>query len=156
MIPLIATVKEMENQAAIVRRVAEEVFRRRVKGGLPGGDHDRVAASCAGCGRDRQGGRVLFSFGTNDLTQTTFGFSRDDVNKMLPTYIEEGIIKQDPFAAIDRDGVGELVRMESNVDARPVPISKLEFAASTAANLRRSNSATRWEWTMSRARRFAC
>src|SRR6202521_6363641 len=53
----------------------------------------------------------FFSFGTNDLTQTTFGFSRDDVNKVLPTYLAEGILKQDPFAAIDREGVGELVRI---------------------------------------------
>ena len=53
----------------------------------------------------------FFSFGTNDLTQTTFGFSRDDVNKVLPTYLTEGILKQDPFAVIDRDGVGELVKI---------------------------------------------
>src|SRR5258708_14445589 len=53
----------------------------------------------------------FFSFGTNDLTQTTFGFSRDDVNKVLPTYIAEGILKQDPFAVLDREGVGQLVKM---------------------------------------------
>jgi pyruvate,orthophosphate dikinase len=53
----------------------------------------------------------FFSFGTNDLTQTTYGFSRDDINKFLPAYIEQGILKQDPFATIDRDGVGQLVRM---------------------------------------------
>jgi pyruvate,orthophosphate dikinase len=53
----------------------------------------------------------FFSFGTNDLTQTTFGFSRDDVNKILPTYIAEGILKQDPFAVLDREGVGQLVKM---------------------------------------------
>jgi pyruvate,orthophosphate dikinase len=50
-------------------------------------------------------------FGTNDLTQTTWGFSRDDVNKILPTYFEEGIIKQDPFAVLDHEGVGELLRI---------------------------------------------
>ena len=53
----------------------------------------------------------FFSFGTNDLTQTTFGFSRDDVNKILPTYLKEGILKQDPFAVLDTDGVGQLVKM---------------------------------------------
>ena len=53
----------------------------------------------------------FFSFGTNDLTQTTFGFSRDDINKFLPTYLGEGILKQDPFAVLDREGVGQLVRM---------------------------------------------
>jgi pyruvate, orthophosphate dikinase len=53
----------------------------------------------------------FFSFGTNDLTQTTFGFSRDDINKVLPTYLAEGILKQDPFAVLDREGVGQLVKM---------------------------------------------
>jgi pyruvate,orthophosphate dikinase len=63
----------------------------------------------------------FFSFGTNDLTQTTFGFSRDDVNKVLPTYLAEGILKQDPFAALDREGVGQLVRWRPNAGARRVP-----------------------------------
>ena len=53
----------------------------------------------------------FFSFGTNDLTQTTFGFSRDDINKVLPTYLEEGILKQDPFAVLDQEGVGQLIKM---------------------------------------------
>ena len=111
MIPLIATLKEMENQAAIVRRIAEEVFREKGKkvhylvgtmielprAALLAGEIAKVAE--------------FFSFGTNDLTQTTFGFSRDDVNKVLPTYLKEGILKQDPFAVIDREGVGELVRI---------------------------------------------
>jgi len=111
MIPLIATVKEMENQAAIVRRVAEEVFKEKgakvhylvgtmielPRASLLAGEIAKVAE--------------FFSFGTNDLTQTTFGFSRDDVNKVLPTYLAEGILKQDPFAVLDRDGVGELVRI---------------------------------------------
>jgi pyruvate,orthophosphate dikinase len=111
MIPLIATVKEMENQAAIVRRVADEVFKEKgakvhylvgtmielPRASLLAGEIAKVAE--------------FFSFGTNDLTQTTFGFSRDDVNKVLPTYLAEGILKQDPFAVIDRDGVGELVRI---------------------------------------------
>jgi pyruvate,orthophosphate dikinase len=111
MIPLIATVKEMENQAAIVRRVADEVFREKGKkvhylvgtmielprASLLAGEIAKVAE--------------FFSFGTNDLTQTTFGFSRDDVNKVLPTYLAEGILKQDPFAVLDREGVGELVRI---------------------------------------------
>ena len=53
----------------------------------------------------------FFSFGTNDLTQTTWGFSRDDVNKILPTYLADGIIEQDPFAVLDREGVGQLIKM---------------------------------------------
>jgi pyruvate,orthophosphate dikinase len=111
MIPLIATVKEMENQAAIVRRVAEEVFHEKGKKvhylvgtmiELP-----RAALLAGEIAKEAE----FFSFGTNDLTQTTFGFSRDDVNKVLPTYLKEGILKQDPFAVIDREGVGELVRI---------------------------------------------
>jgi pyruvate, orthophosphate dikinase len=111
MIPLIAILKEMENQAAIVRRVAEEVFREKGKKvhylvgtmiELP-----RAALLAGEIAKEAE----FFSFGTNDLTQTTFGFSRDDVNKVLPTYLKEGILKQDPFAVLDRDGVGELVRI---------------------------------------------
>jgi pyruvate,orthophosphate dikinase len=111
MIPLIATLKEMANQGAIVRRVAEEVFKEKGKKvhylvgtmiELP-----RAALIADEIAKEAE----FFSFGTNDLTQTTFGFSRDDVNKILPTYLAEGILKQDPFAALDRDGVGELVRI---------------------------------------------
>jgi pyruvate, orthophosphate dikinase len=111
MIPLIATVKEMENQGAIVRRVAEEVFKEKGKHvhylvgtmiELP-----RACLVADEIAKDAE----FFSFGTNDLTQTTFGFSRDDVNKVLPTYLAEGILKQDPFAAIDQVGVGELVKI---------------------------------------------
>jgi len=53
----------------------------------------------------------FFSFGTNDLTQMTFGFSRDDANKFLPEYIEKGILEKDPFATIDIKGVGRLIKM---------------------------------------------
>jgi pyruvate,orthophosphate dikinase len=53
----------------------------------------------------------FFSFGTNDLTQMTFGYSRDDVGKFLPMYIEKGILKEDPFQVLDQEGVGQLVKM---------------------------------------------
>jgi len=111
MIPLISTVKEMSNQGAIVRRVADEVFKEKGKTvhylvgtmiELP-----RAALVADEIAKEAE----FFSFGTNDLTQTTFGFSRDDINKVLPTYLAEGILKQDPFAVLDRDGVGELVRV---------------------------------------------
>jgi pyruvate,orthophosphate dikinase len=111
MIPLTATLKEMANQATMVRRVADEVFKEKGKTvhylvgtmiELP-----RAALIADEIAKEAE----FFSFGTNDLTQTTFGFSRDDVNKVLPTYLAEGILKQDPFAVIDREGVGELVRI---------------------------------------------
>lgn len=111
MIPLIATVKEMENQAAIVRRVAEEVFKEKGRHvHYLVGTMIELPRACLVADEIAKEAE-FFSFGTNDLTQTTFGFSRDDVNKILTAYLAEGILKQDPFAAIDRDGVGELVRI---------------------------------------------
>ena len=111
MIPLIATLKEMENQAAIVRNIADEVFKEkgRTVHYLVGTmiELPRAALVADEIAKEAE----FFSFGTNDLTQTTFGFSRDDINKFLPTYLAEGILKQDPFQVIDRDGVGELVRI---------------------------------------------
>jgi len=111
MIPLTATLKEMANQAAIVRRVADEVFKEKetkveyLVGTMI--ELPRAALVADEIAKEAE----FFSFGTNDLTQTTFGFSRDDVNKILPTYIAEGILKQDPFAVLDREGVGQLVKM---------------------------------------------
>jgi pyruvate, orthophosphate dikinase len=111
MIPLTATVKEMAHQGALVRRVAEEVFKEK--------EHEvhylvgtmiELPRACVVADEIAKEAE-FFSFGTNDLTQTTFGFSRDDINKVLPTYLGEGILKQDPFQVIDREGVGELVRM---------------------------------------------
>jgi pyruvate, orthophosphate dikinase len=111
MIPLVATLKEMANQGAIVRRVAEEVFKEKgmkieyMVGTMI--ELPRAALVADEIAKEAE----FFSFGTNDLTQTTFGFSRDDVNKVLPTYLAEGILKQDPFAALDQEGVGQLVKM---------------------------------------------
>jgi len=125
MIPLIATVKEMENQAAIVNRVAQEVFKEKGKkiDYLVGTmiELPRAALVADEIAKEAQ----FFSFGTNDLTQTTFGFSRDDVNKILPTYISEGILKQDPFAVLDREGVGQLVKMATERGRKTRPDLKV-------------------------------
>ena len=111
MIPLIATIEEMRNQAAIVRRVAAEVFREKgvtvdYKVGtmieLP-----RAALTADKIAEEAE----FFSFGTNDLTSTTYGISRDDINQFLPAYMKAGIFKQDPFASMDQAGVGQLVKM---------------------------------------------
>src|SRR5499427_4634566 len=111
MIPLVATLKEMANQGAIVRRVADEVFKEKgMKVDYMVGtmiELPRAALVADEIAKEAE----FFSFGTNDLTQTTFGFSRDDVNKVLPTYLAEGILKQDPFAALDQEGVGQLVKL---------------------------------------------
>src|SRR5271154_1532926 len=125
MIPLIATVKEMANQGAIVRRVAEEVFKekgRRVHY-LVGTmiELPRAALIADEIAKEAE----FFSFGTNDLTQTTWGFSRDDVNKILPTYLADGIIKQDPFAVLDREGVGQLIKMATERGRKTRPNLKV-------------------------------
>ena len=67
------------------------------------------------------GEAAFFSFGTNDLTQTTFGLSRDDAGNFLPAYVEQGIVPKDPFVSLDIEGVGELVRIaaERGRAARP-------------------------------------
>jgi pyruvate,orthophosphate dikinase len=125
MIPLTATLKEMANQAAIVHRVAAEVFKEKERkvDYLVGTmiELPRAALVADEIAKEAQ----FFSFGTNDLTQTTFGFSRDDVNKFLPTYLEEGILKQDPFAALDREGVGQLVKIATERGRKTRPDLKV-------------------------------
>jgi len=110
MIPLIGSVEEMRNQAAIVRRVADEVFKeKKTKVDYMVGtmiELPRAALTADQIAEEAE----FFSFGTNDLTQTTFGISRDDINNFLPTYLKLGIFKQDPFSTLDQVGVGQLVK----------------------------------------------
>ena len=80
----------------------------------------------------------FFSFGTNDLTQTTFGISRDDSGKFLNDYIDNKIFDVDPFVSIDQNGVGELVEIASKEAEKLIKI-KLEFVESTAATLKALN-----------------
>jgi pyruvate,orthophosphate dikinase len=76
----------------------------------------------------------FFSFGTNDLTQMTFGFSRDDAGKFLDSYYDKKIYESDPFAKLDQVGVGKLVKMAALSSAkRPAPTSSSASAANTAA-----------------------
>jgi pyruvate,orthophosphate dikinase len=111
MIPLTATIKEMKNQAGIVRRVAEEVFAEK-KDSVDYLVGTMIELPRAALVADQIAEVAeFFSFGTNDLTQTTFGISRDDINQFLPQYMKEGIFKQDPFATLDQEGVGQLVEM---------------------------------------------
>jgi pyruvate,orthophosphate dikinase len=109
MIPVVGHVNELRDQDRVVRRVAAEVFARQgitvnYKVGtmieLP-----RAAITAGQIARVAE----FFSFGTNDLTQTAFGLSRDDAGKFLPLYITRGILEQDPFATIDEDGIGRLM-----------------------------------------------
>ncbi len=111
MVPLIGTLAEFVSQEEIIRATAKKVFEER---------NDTIeflvgtmieiprAALTANLIAQRA---EFFSFGTNDLTQMAFGYSRDDAGKFLPIYIEKGILKVDPFEALDQEGVGQLVQL---------------------------------------------
>jgi pyruvate, orthophosphate dikinase len=125
MIPLVSTVKEFENQRAIVEEVAD-----RVVGGM--GEKvpyligtmielPRAALTAAEIAKSAE----FFSFGTNDLTQTTLGLSRDDAGRFLPSYIDRGILADDPFQVLDTEGVGRLVGMAVEDGRRVRPKIKL-------------------------------
>jgi pyruvate,orthophosphate dikinase len=111
MIPLVGHVKELRDQKAIVDRVADEVMKEKgVKIQYLVGtmiEVPRGAVTADEIAREAQ----FFSFGTNDLTQLTFGFSRDDIGKFLGSYQDKKILDKDPFATIDVVGVGQLVEM---------------------------------------------
>jgi pyruvate,orthophosphate dikinase len=111
MIPLVADVAELRLQAEVVRRVAEEVMDETQQkiDYLVGTmiELPRAALTADSVAEVAE----FFSFGTNDLTQTAFGISRDDSGKFLPHYIENRIFKADPFQVLDQEGVGQLVRM---------------------------------------------
>jgi pyruvate,orthophosphate dikinase len=111
MVPLISTVEEMRNQTAIIRRIADEVFLEKgtiveyMVGTMI--ELPRAALTADQIAEEAE----FFSFGTNDLTQTTFGISRDDINNFLPAYLKNNIFKHDPFSTLDQAGVGQLVKM---------------------------------------------
>jgi len=109
MVPLVAHVEELRRQAQIVRRVAQEVFLEegRAVPYLVGTmiEVPRAALTSDEIAREAD----FFSFGTNDLTQMTFGLSRDDAGRFLPFYVEAGILADDPFQVLDQQGVGKLV-----------------------------------------------
>jgi len=111
MIPLVGDLNEFKMQESIVRRVAAEVMKEKGKriNYLVG---TMIELPRAVVTADQIAQRAeFFSFGTNDLTQTTFGLSRDDAGKFLPLYVEKEILPNDPFEVLDQDGVGQLVKM---------------------------------------------
>ncbi|RNI12988.1 pyruvate, phosphate dikinase [Methanohalophilus sp. RSK] len=111
MIPLVSHVNELKVIKETVKSAAQEVM------DCNGSTIDYLVGTMielprAALTADRIAEEAeFFSFGTNDLTQTTFGFSRDDAGKFLPSYIENNILEQDPFAVLDQEGVGELVKI---------------------------------------------
>ncbi len=111
MIPLVGSVEEYKNQEAIIRNVADEVQKRyKIKLDYLVGTMIEIPRACIVADRIAESAE-FFSFGTNDLTQTTFGFSRDDIGGFLPDYLEQNILPDDPFQSLDQEGVGELVAM---------------------------------------------
>ncbi len=111
MIPLVGNVREFTLQRDVVVRVAKEVFAESgVKIPYKVGTMIEIPRACIRADTIAREAE-FFSFGTNDLTQTTLGISRDDAGSFLNTYLESGIFKRDPFEALDQDGVGELVKM---------------------------------------------
>jgi pyruvate,orthophosphate dikinase len=107
----VAHVEELKRQVAIVRRVAQEVFHAegRAVPYLVGTmiELPRAALTADEIAKEAE----FFSFGTNDLTQTTFGLSRDDAGRFLPFYVERGILNDDPFQVLDQEGVGKLMEI---------------------------------------------
>jgi pyruvate, orthophosphate dikinase len=121
MIPLVGHVKELRDQKAVVDRVAAEVMKEQgIKVNYLVGTMIEVPRG-ATTADEIAGEAQFFSFGTNDLTQLTFGFSRDDIGKFLGVYQDKKILEKDPFATIDSVGVGQLVAMgvEKGRAARP-------------------------------------
>ena len=111
MIPLVGSLKEIQHQAAIIHETADKVFEEQGRS-LPYMVGTMIEVPRAALTANEIASVAeFFSFGTNDLTQMTFGFSRDDAPKFLKYYKEHGIIKVDPFEVLDQDGVGQLVRM---------------------------------------------
>ncbi|HEY6894457.1 MAG TPA: pyruvate, phosphate dikinase, partial [Rhodanobacteraceae bacterium] len=125
MIPLVGLVKELRDQKAIVDRVAAEVMKEQgIKIKYLVGtmiEVPRGAMTADQIATDAQ----FFSFGTNDLTQLTFGFSRDDIGKFLRIYQEKKILEKDPFASIDTEGVGKIVAIGVELGRKARPDLKL-------------------------------
>jgi pyruvate,orthophosphate dikinase len=121
MIPLVGHVNELARQAELVRRIAEEVFARaKMRVPYQVGTMIEVPRAALTAG-EIAAAADFFSFGTNDLTQMTFGYSRDDSGTFLPVYLDEKILPADPFVTIDVAGVGRLVRLavDEGRGARP-------------------------------------
>ncbi len=114
MVPLVGTLSEFKEQERVIRQTAEKVFEERdervdyLVGTMI--EVPRAAITATEIAEHAD----FFSFGTNDLTQMTYGYSRDDAGKFITIYLEKGILKHDPFEVLDRDGVGSLIKMATN------------------------------------------
>ena len=111
MIPVVGDVMEVKVLKDQIIKIADEIMKKEnLKFDYKVGTMIEIPRACVTADEIATEAE-FFSFGTNDLTQMAFGFSRDDFGKFLPDYIEKGILKKDPFATIDRNGVGQLIKM---------------------------------------------
>ncbi|MCH7910099.1 MAG: pyruvate, phosphate dikinase, partial [Candidatus Hydrogenedentes bacterium] len=111
MVPLVGHPNEFINQAAIIRRVAQEVMKKRkIKINYLVGTMIEIPRACLVADKIAEHAE-FFSFGTNDLTQMGFGYSRDDAGTFLPDYFERGILEHDPFQSLDQEGIGQLIEV---------------------------------------------
>ncbi|MEL7680843.1 pyruvate, phosphate dikinase [Citromicrobium bathyomarinum] len=125
MIPLVATKRELEILRALVDRVAEEVFAEKgTRVEYLVGTMIELPRAALMAGEIAEEAR-FFSFGTNDLTQTTLGLSRDDAGRFLGSYVDRGIFARDPFVSLDVDGVGQLVELAAERGRKTDPKLKL-------------------------------
>ena len=125
MVPLVATAREFEHQRSIIEEVARQVLGAMGEN-VPYLVGTMIELPRAALTADEIAATAqFFSFGTNDLTQTTFGLSRDDAGRFLPFYVEKGILSEDPFRVLDAKGVGKLVRMAVDDGRRVRPSLKV-------------------------------
>jgi pyruvate,orthophosphate dikinase len=125
MIPLVGSVKELKYVKDVVVKTADEIIaKNKVKLPYKVGTMIEIPRAAITAGEIAKEAE-FFSFGTNDLTQMTFGFSRDDATKFLGDYYKKGILEQDPFATLDQEGVGELVKMAVKAGKKTRPDIKL-------------------------------
>jgi len=112
MIPVVCTAEELKNQRVLVDNIHKEVCKKVgvKKVSFMYGTMIEIPRACMTADKIAEQAE-FFSFGTNDLTQMGFGFSRDDIGSFLPAYIEKGLLPEDPFVSIDQEGVGELVKV---------------------------------------------
>ena len=121
MVPLTGILYEFEAQEKVIRKAAAELFEKEGVE-IPFKVGTMIEIPRAALTADRIASKAeYFSFGTNDLTQMTFGYSRDDIASFLPVYLEKKILKVDPFQVLDQNGVGQLVKMavEKGRSVRP-------------------------------------
>jgi len=125
MVPLVGTAVEFNQQETLIRATAEKIFAER------GDSIEYLVGTMIEIPRAALTADLIaekaefFSYGTNDLTQMTFGYSRDDAGKFLPVYLQKGILKSDPFQILDQEGVGQLIRMGNEKGRKTKPNLKI-------------------------------